>query len=97
MATVTVTKKFKDDFDVWAEDRLRHNDFTPEDMAEFKSMLRRDMTPGPDQLREGLELINSAGVAVPAMIDSVDDRVKAWSDYFAACADEIRKRSRSAA
>jgi len=97
MSKVTVTKQFKDDFDTWAEDRLRFGDFTPEEMAEFKVMLRRDMTPGPDQLREGLTFITAAGVEVPAMIDNVEDRTKAWTDYFAVCASEIRARSRIAA
>jgi hypothetical protein len=97
MATVTVTKQFKDDFDVWADDRLRYKVFTPEDMAEFKQLLRKDMTPGPDQLREGLTFITAAGVEVPAMIDNVDDRIKCWTDYFAVCAGEIRARSRIAA
>lgn len=97
MAQVRVTKQFKDDFEVWAADRLHYKDFTPEDMVEFKEMLRKDMTPGPDQLREGLTLINQAGVEVPAMIDNYEDRIKAWTDYFSACASEIRARYKVAA
>lgn len=97
MAEVRVTKSFKDDFDVWAEDRLRHGDFTPEDMAEFKAALRKDMAPGPDQLREGLTFITAAGVEVPAMIDNYEDRIKCWTNYFAACASEIRARYKVAA
>lgn len=97
MSKVTVTKQFKDDFDTWAEDRLRHRDFTEEDMTEFKAMLRKDMAPGPDQLREGLTVINQAGVEVPAMIDNNEDRIKAWTGYFAACAAEIRARYKVAA
>lgn len=90
MSKVTVTKQFKEDFDTWAAYRLQHKDFTPEDMDEFKVLLRKDMTPGPDQLREGLTFITAAGVEVPAMIDNVDDRIKCWTDYFAACAKDIR-------
>lgn len=90
MSKVTVTKQFKEDFDTWAAYRLQHGDFTPEDMDEFKVLLRKDMTPGPDQLREGLTFISAAGVEVPAMIDNVDDRIKCWTDYFAACAKDIR-------
>ena len=97
MSTVRVTKQFKDDFDTWANDRLKWGDFTPEDMTEFKELLRKDMTPGPDQLRQGLTLITQAGVEVPAMIDKVEDRIKCWSDYFAACASEIRDRYKVAA
>ena len=97
MAQVRVSKQFKDDFDTWSNDRLKWGDFTQEDMAEFKEMLRKDMTPGPDQLREGLTLINQAGVEVPAMIDNYEDRIKAWTDYFAACASEIRNGWKKAA
>ena len=87
---VKVTKQFKEDFDVWANCRLRHGDFTQDEMTEFKAMLRIDMADGPDQLRQGLTLITAAGVEVPAMIDRVEDRVKCWTDYFSACANEIR-------
>ena len=97
MAEIKVTKQFKDDFEVWAEDQLRFKNFTPEDMAEFKQLLRQDMTPGPDLLREGLAFITAAGAEVPAMIDNVEDRIKAWADYFSVCAGDIRARSRIAA
>jgi hypothetical protein len=62
----TVTRKFRDDFDIWAADRLAKGEFTPADMDEFKDLLRRDLTPGPDQLRAGLTIIIAAGVEVPA-------------------------------
>lgn len=88
---VTVTKQFKEDFDTWAANALKWGDFTKEDMAEFKEMLRTDMQPGPDQLRQGLEIINAAGVTVPAMIDNYEDRIKCWTDYFAHCAKAIRQ------
>ena len=97
MANVRVTKQFKDDFDTWAADRLHFGDFTQQEMDEFKELLRKDMTPGPDQLREGLTFITQAGVEVPAMINNVEDRIKCWADYFAACASEIRARYKVAA
>lgn len=97
MATVTVTKQFKEDFETWSNERLKWGDFTPEDMAEFKAMIRKDLAPGKDQLREGLEIINAAGVTVPAMIDNYEDRIKAWTSYFSACANEIRNGFRKAA
>lgn len=40
----TVTRKFRDDFDCWAADRLAKGEFTPADMAEFKDLLRRVLT-----------------------------------------------------
>jgi hypothetical protein len=97
MGQVTVTRKFKDDFDVWAEYKVRWGDFTKEEIDELKIMLRKDFAPGPDQLRAGVEIINEAGVAVPAMIDNYEDRIKCWTDYFAASAAEIRESWRKAA
>ena len=94
MAKVTVSRQFRDDFDTWANDRLRHGEFTPEDMEEMRAMIRADLTPGPDQLREGLTKIIDAGIEVPATIDDVDERVRLWTNYFAVCADEIRGRQR---
>ena len=97
MANVRVTKQFKDDFDTWAADRLHFGNFTQQEMDEFKELLRKDMTPGPDQLREGLTFITAAGVEVPAMIDNYEDRIKCWTNYFSACASEIRARYKVAA
>lgn len=94
---VTVTKQFKEDFDTWAEYKLKWGDFSKEEMDELKAMLRKDLAPGEDQLRQGLTLINAAGVEVPAMIDNYEDRIKCWTDYFAACAKEIRNGWRKAA
>lgn len=91
MATVTVTKQFKEDFETWSAERIKFGDFTTQEMDEFKAMLRKDLAPGKDQLREGLEVINAAGVKVPAMIDNYEDRIKAWTDYFAHCAKAIRQ------
>lgn len=96
MSQVRVTKQFKDDFDVWANNALRFGDFTKDEMTEFKEMLRRDMQPGPDQLREGLEVITAKGIT-PAMIDNYEDRIKAWTDYFSIRANEIRQMIKVAA
>lgn len=93
----TVTRKFRDDFDTWAADRLAKGEFTPADMDEFKDMLRRDLTPGPDQLREGLTIIIAAGVEVPATIDDHERRYQLWADYFAVEAEAIRMLQKKAA
>lgn len=93
----TVTKRFKDDFDTWAADRIASGAFTESDMADFKDMLRRDLTPGPDQLREGLSVIIAAGVEVPAAIDDHEERYRVWADFFAAEAEAIRALQRRAA
>ena len=79
----TVTRKFRDDFDTWAADRLTKGEFTPANMDAFKDMLRRDLAPGPDLLREGLTVIIAPGVEVPATIDDHEERYRLWADYFA--------------
>jgi len=93
----TVTRKFRDDFDTWAADRLARGQFTPAEMEEFRDLLRRDLAPGPDQLREGLTVIIAAGVEVPATIDDHERRYQLWADYFAAEAEAIRALQRRAA
>lgn len=92
----TVTRKFRDDFECWAADRLTRGQFTEADMAEFKDALRIDLTPGPDQLREGLTVIIAAGVEVPAAIDDHEDRYRLWADYFASEAEAIRRFQKTA-
>lgn len=85
----TVTRKFRDDFETWAADRINRGAFTIEEMAEFKDMLRRDLTPGPDLLREGLTVFLASGVEVPATIDDHEERYCLWSHYFALEAERI--------
>lgn len=86
----TVTRKFRDDFETWAADRIRKGEFTPADMDDFKDMLRRDLAPGPDQLRAGLSVIVAAGVEVPVAIDDHEERYRLWADFFAAEVQSIR-------
>lgn len=93
----TVTRKFRDDFDAWAADRLAKGEFTPTDMAEFKDLLRRDLTPGPDQLRAGLTVIIAAGVEVHATIDDHERRYELWADFFATEAEASRALQRKIA
>lgn len=93
----TVTRKFRDDFETWAADRLAKGEFTPADMDEFKALLRRDLTPGPDQLRAGLTVIIAAGVEVPATIDDHQRRYELWADHFAIEAEAIRQARQKAA
>lgn len=86
----TVTRKFRDDFEIWASDQIVRGQFTQNEMDEFKDMLRIDLTPGPDQLREGLTLINAAGVEVPATIDDHERRYRLWAGFFSAEAEATR-------
>lgn len=92
----TVTRKFRDDFETWSADRIARGEFSESDMEEFKDLLRRDLTPGPDQLRAGLTVIIASGVEVPAMIDDHEERYRLWSDYFDIEAQSVRLLKASA-
>ena len=93
----TVTRKFRDDFETWAEDRLARGQFTQAEMDEFRNMLRQDLAPGPDQLRAGLTVLVAAGVEVPATIDDHEERYRLWGDYFAIEAEAVRALQKRAA
>lgn len=93
----TVTRKFRDDFETWAADRLARGEFTEADMAEFKDLLRRDLAPGPDLLRAGYVVIIASGAEVPAAIDDHEERYRLWADFFAIEAQAIRELQRRAA
>ncbi len=93
----TVTRKFRDDFETWASDRTVKGQFSENELAEFKDMLRRDLAPGPDQLRDGLTVIIAAGVEVPVTIDDHEERYRLWANYFDAEAEAIRINNRMAA
>lgn len=97
MATVTVTKQFKEDFDLWANHAIAQGDFSAEDMAELKGLLRKDFQPGPDQLREGLTFITAAGLTIPATIDDYVERIRVWTNFFADKAEQLRMPMRKAA
>lgn len=87
----TVTRKFRDDFECWAAHQLATGDYTQDDMEELRAAIRRDLMPGPDQLREGLTVIIAAGVEVSAAIDDHNERYRLWADFFAAEAESIRR------
>ena len=86
----TVTKKFRDDFETWAGHRIASGEWTAAEIADLKDMLRRDLAPGPDQLRAGLAVIIAAGVQIPAAIDDHEERYRLWADFFAVEAESIR-------
>lgn len=91
----TVTRKFRDDFETWAAHQLAIGDYAPEDMEELRAAIRRDLEPGPDQLREGLKVI-VGGVEIPAAIDDHEERYRLWSEFFAVEAESIRRLERAA-
>jgi len=89
----SVTKRFRDDFEAWAANRVATGEFSLEEMADFKEMLRRDLEPGPDQLRAGLTVILAAGVEIPATVDDPEERYRLWADFFAVEVKAIRSLS----
>ena len=73
----TVTKAFKENYDFWIANRVESGEFTPADAEELRVMIRKDLTPGPDQFRQ-------------FAIDDHEERFKLWDDFFAAECAEIR-------
>ena len=76
----TVTKAFKENYDFWIANRIKNGEFTPQDAEELRGMIRKDLTPGPDQFRE-------------FAIDDHEERFKLWDHFFAAECAEIRSGS----
>lgn len=93
----TVTKKFRDDFELWAADRIAKCEWTSEGIEELRAALRIDFAPGPDQLRAGCSIITAAGVEMPSTMDDHEERYRFWANFFAAEADAIRRLRRDAA
>ena len=89
----TVTRKFRDDFEVWAADRIASGSWTALEVEELKGLLRIDLAPGPDQLRAGMHALNTAGVEVPAAIDDHEERYRMWANFFAVEASAINLRN----
>ena len=85
----TVTKKIRDDFEIWATKKVTDCEWTLEEIEELKEMLRIDFTPGPDQLRAGLSANIASGVGVTAAIDDHEVRYRLWASYFAAEAEAV--------
>ena len=86
----TVTARFKDNYEFWSAYKVATGEFTQDEIDGLKVMIRRDLTKGPDQLREGLEVINLAGVTVPATIDDHEERYQLWEQFFAEECEAIR-------
>lgn len=86
----TVTARFKDNYEFWSAHKVASKEFTQDEMDRLKGMIRKDLTKGPDQLREGLEIINAAGVPMPATIDDHEERYRLWDQFFAEECESIR-------
>ena len=94
----TVTKKFRDNYENWISHKIKSGEFSEEEAKELKGMIRQDLIEGPDQIREGLEIIVAAGLTMPATIDDHLERYKLWDEFFEVECQEIQaeKSGRSA-
>ncbi len=97
MSKLTVTRQFRDDFEMFADDRIATGVFLPEEIEGLRKLIRIDLTPGPDQLRGECEYLNSKGVAQPAVIDDEVERYRLWAAFFADECESIRKQRRNSA
>lgn len=93
---ITVTKKFRDDFEAWSAHRVASGEWEVTEMAQLKDVLRRDLAPGLDQLRLGVQAITATGVEVPAAIDDHEERYRLWAEYFSVEAEAIRQLASTA-
>ena len=93
----TVTKKFRNNFEAFAADRIATGEFSESEMAELKEMVRKDLQPGPDQIRGAVDCLIIAGVPIPATIDDEAERYRLWDEYFEWAVEEIDSRGRMAA
>lgn len=110
MATVTVSKQFKENFDLWANDVVETGEWTKAQIEGvpghedehirmgFKGILRAyELADGPDRLRDTLMFVLPDGSYTKAAIDCPKRRFAAWDAFFAEKADEIRRPMRKAA
>jgi hypothetical protein len=81
---VTVSAAFRRNFEIFAEHRVSSGFFTDEEMEGLRELIRKDLRPGPDQIRAEVDCLEIAGVKIPATIDDVADRYRLWDEFFAA-------------
>ena len=110
MATVTVSKKFKENFDLWAKDAIESGEITKDQLdgipghsdemiaLGFKGILRKfELADGPDRLRDEFVIRLPDGSYSKSAIDCPKRRFAAWDAFFAEKADEIRNGWRKSA
>lgn len=93
MAQVRVTRQFKENFDLWAEEAVSSGDWTQDQMDGLKEIMRKhELADGPDTMRDTLVNYTPEGVELPAAINDPKDRFDYWDKFFASKAAEIRSR-----
>ena len=85
----TVTKRFRDNFEAFAAHRVASGAFSVSEMDEFRALVRKDLEPGPDQIRGEVDCLEISGVKIPATIDDVSDRYRLWDEFFSAEVEAI--------
>lgn len=88
----TVTRQFKIDFEEWAQQKIDAGEWELEEIEGLRVMIRKDLTPGPDVLREHLTYLDANGIEHPAMIEDHEERARLWTQFFA---DEVIRVSGS--
>lgn len=88
-----VTRKFRDDFETWAEHQKAIGAFTEAEIEELKQTLRKDFEPGPDTNRAGL-VVRVDCIEIPAAIDDHQERYRLWAEHFATEAEAIHQRNK---
>ncbi len=92
-----VTRRFRDNFEVFAAHRVASGDFTAAEMDEFRSLVRKDLEPGPDEIRAAVDCLTVSGVKIPSTIDDAGERYRLWDEFFAAESADIAMLRRMAA
>ena len=84
-----VTRRFRDNFELFAAHRVASGAFSDSEMEEFRALVRKDLEPGPDQIRAAVDCLVVAGVKIPATIDDAEERYRLWDEFFAEEAADI--------
>ncbi len=92
----TVSRRFRDNFETFSAHRIATGEFTVEDVAELKRLIKIDLEPGPDQLRNECFFLNAAGVKIPATIDDHEERYRYWAEFFEAEVGDIELQRKAA-
>lgn len=93
----TVTKQFRNNFEAWAQYKIDACDWTLAEIEGLRGAIRKDLTPGQDQLRGECELFNAKGIQIPATIDDHEARYRLWDAFFSADLADIQLMQRQAA
>ena len=92
-----VTKRFRDNFEEFAAHRVASGAFSASELEEFRALVRKDLDPGPDQIRAHVDCLVVAGVKIPATIDDAEERYRLWDEFFSEEAADIARKRRMAA